>query len=141
MCLEACRKECAFYQEHGKLFLQHHLENRKRIALKQVDKEVFQKISAIIQRKQQQNSWRKLNYMTGKKKTCSTSSIQVEGSDGIIMECTTQETVKQTIFLEIHEKRYMLEGEVPTELKVLLTLSGTLTSLLNTPLRSRPRLP
>ena len=35
----------------------------------------------------------------------------------------------------------VLEEEVPTELKVLLTLSGTLTSLLNTPLRSRPRLP
>jgi hypothetical protein len=34
-----------------------------------------------------------------------------------------------------------LEEEVPTELKVLLTLSGTLRSLLNTPLRSRPRLP
>ncbi len=27
------------------------------------------------------------------------------------MECTTQETVKQTIFLEIHEKRYMLAGD------------------------------
>ncbi len=35
----------------------------------------------------------------------------------------------------------VLEEKVPTELKVLLTLSGTLTSLLNTPLRSRPRLP
>jgi hypothetical protein len=35
----------------------------------------------------------------------------------------------------------MLEEEVPNELKVLLTLSGTLTSLLNTPLRSCPRLP
>ena len=34
--------------------------------------------------------------------------------------------------------RDMLEEEVPTELNVLLTLSGTLTSLLNTPLRSRP---
>jgi hypothetical protein len=37
--------------------------------------------------------------------------------------------------------RILLEEEVPTELKVLLTLSGTLTSLLNTPLRSCPRLP
>jgi hypothetical protein len=32
----------------------------------------------------------------------------------------------------------LLEEEVPTELKVLLALSGTLTSLLNTPLRSHP---
>ncbi len=33
--------------------------------------------------------------------------------DGIIMERTTQETVKQTIFLEIHKKRYTLAGEAP----------------------------
>jgi hypothetical protein len=52
--LEACRKEYAFYQEHGKRFRRRHLENRKRIALKQEDKEAFQKISAIIQREQQQ---------------------------------------------------------------------------------------
>ncbi len=29
------------------------------------------------------------------------------------MECMTQETVKQMIFLEIHEKRYTLAGEAP----------------------------
>jgi hypothetical protein len=29
------------------------------------------------------------------------------------MERTTQKTVKQTIFLEIHEKRYTLAGEAP----------------------------
>jgi hypothetical protein len=39
--LEACRKECAFYQEHGKLFRLHHLENRKRIVLEQEDEEAF----------------------------------------------------------------------------------------------------
>jgi hypothetical protein len=53
--LEACRKECAFYQEHSKQFRRCHLENKKRIALEQEDKEAFQKISAIIQREQQQN--------------------------------------------------------------------------------------
>ncbi len=48
-------------------------------------------------------------------------------------EVATQESRKKQVQL--------LEEEVPTELKVLLTLSGTLTSLLNTPLRSRPWLP
>jgi hypothetical protein len=57
--------------------------------------------------------WRKLNYVTGKKKTRSTTSIQVEGRDGTIMERMTQETVKRMIFLEIHKKRYMLAGEAP----------------------------
>jgi hypothetical protein len=110
VCLEACRKECALYQEHGERFRRHHLENRKRIALEQEDEEAFHKISAIIQREQQQKFWRKLNYVAGKKKNHSATSIQVKGPDGIIMERTTQETVKQTIFLEIHEKRYPLHG-------------------------------
>jgi hypothetical protein len=109
--LEACRKECAFYQEHGKWFCWRHLENRKRIALEQEDKEAFQKISAIIQREQQQKFWQKLNYVTGKKKTRSKTSIQVEGTHGIIMERTTPETVKQTIFSD--KKRYTLAGEAP----------------------------
>jgi hypothetical protein len=109
--LEACRKECAFYQEHGKRFCWRHLENRKRIALEQEDEEAFQKTSAIIQREQQHFFWRKLNNVTGKKKTRSPTSIQDEGQDGIIMERTTQETVKQTISSEIHEKRYTLKGK------------------------------
>jgi hypothetical protein len=84
--LEACRKECAFYKEHGKQIQQRHLENRKRIALEQEDEEAFQKISAIIEREQPQNFGWKLNYMTGKKKTRRATSIQVEGMDRIIME-------------------------------------------------------
>jgi hypothetical protein len=111
--LEACKRECAFYQEHGKQFRRQHLKNRKQIALEQEDEEAFKKISAVIQREQQQNFWCKLKYLTGKKRTHSTTSIQVKGQDGTIMERTTQETVEQTIFLEIHEKRYMLAGEAP----------------------------
>jgi hypothetical protein len=89
------------------------LENRKRIAKEQDDEEAFNKICAIIQREQQQNFWRKLNYVTGKKKSCSATSIQVECQEGSIMERTTQETVEQTIFSEIHKKRYTLAGEAP----------------------------
>jgi hypothetical protein len=89
------------------------LENRKRIAKEQDDEETFNKICAIIQREQQQNFWRKLNYVTGKKKSRSATSIQVECQEGSIMERTTQETVEQTIFSEIHKKRYTLAGEAP----------------------------
>jgi hypothetical protein len=64
-----------FYQEHGKQFRRKHLENRRQITLEEEDKEAFKKISAIIQRKHQHNFWRKLNYVTGKKKTCSAMSI------------------------------------------------------------------
>jgi hypothetical protein len=92
---------------------QKHLENRRQIALEEEDKEAFKKIIAIIQREHQHNFWRKLNYVTGKKKTRSAMSIQVEGQDGAIMEQTMQDAVKQTIFSEIHKKRYMLAGEAP----------------------------
>jgi hypothetical protein len=97
-----------FYQEHGKQFRRKHLENRRQITLEEEDKEAFKKISAIIQREHQRNFWRKLNYVTGKKKTCSAMSIQVEGQDGAIMERMMQDTVEQTIFSEIHKKRYTL---------------------------------
>jgi hypothetical protein len=62
-----------FYQEHGKQFRRKHLENRKQMALEEEDEDAFKKISAIIHREHQLNFWCKLNYATGKKKTCSAS--------------------------------------------------------------------
>jgi hypothetical protein len=47
--LKACKKECAFYQEHGKQFRWKHLNDRLRIATKEEDKEAITKITAIIQ--------------------------------------------------------------------------------------------
>jgi hypothetical protein len=66
-CLEVCKKECAFYQEHGQRLRRKHLNMRLRLSKEQEDKEAFQKISSIIQREHQRNFWRKLNYVTGKK--------------------------------------------------------------------------
>jgi hypothetical protein len=64
--LEACKRECVFYQEHGKQFQQKHLKHWKQIAQDQEDKEAFNKISVIIQQEQQRDFWHKLNYVTGK---------------------------------------------------------------------------
>jgi hypothetical protein len=66
--LKTCKKECTFYQEHGQRFRRKHLNNRLWIAQEQEDKEAFQKISSIIQREQQRSFWRKLNFVTGKKR-------------------------------------------------------------------------
>ncbi len=103
--LEACKKECTFYQEHGKQFHRKHLENRKQIALEQEDKEAFKKISAIIQREQQRSFWHKLNYVIGKKKTRSATSIQVKRQDGVIMEHTMQKQSNKLSF-----QKYMRKG-------------------------------
>ena len=102
-----------FYQEHGKRFWQKHLESRKKIAQGNDDEEAFKKISVIIQREHQRDFWRKLNYVTGKKRTKSATTIQVEDKCGAIMERNTQDTVEQSIFCEVHEKRYTLAGEAP----------------------------
>jgi hypothetical protein len=102
--LEACKRECVSYQEHRKRFGHKQLEKRRKIAREEVDKEAFNKISAIIQREHQQDFWRKLNYVIGKKKTCSAMTIQVKEQGGAIMERTMQDTVEQLIFSEVHEK-------------------------------------
>jgi hypothetical protein len=102
--LVTCKKECAFYQEHGQCFWRKHLNNRLQIAQEQEDKEAFQKINSIIQWEQQRSFWRKLNFVTGKKWTRSATSLQVEGECGLIVEHTTQDSVKRMIFYKIHEK-------------------------------------
>ncbi len=53
--LEACKRECVFYQEHGKQFQWKHLKHWKQIAQDQEDEEAFNKISSIIQQEQQRN--------------------------------------------------------------------------------------
>ena len=102
--LNECKKECLFFQEHGKQFQRKHLNNRLRIAQEEEDEEAFQKISAIIQWEQQLNFRQRLNYCTGKKKTRSATSIQVEERGGAIEEHNTRKPVKQTIFSEIYNK-------------------------------------
>ncbi len=51
--LKECKKECLFYQEHGKRFRWKHLETRKKAAQDVADDKAFQKVCAIIQREQQ----------------------------------------------------------------------------------------
>jgi hypothetical protein len=48
-----------------------------------------------------------------KKQTRSATTIQSESLEGAIMEHSTQDTVEQTIFSEIHKKCYSLAGEAP----------------------------
>ncbi len=71
------------------------------------------KIGAIIQREQQRSFWRKLNFVTGKKQTRSTTSVQVEDQSGAILEHTTKDAVEDCIFSEVHNKRYTMAGETP----------------------------
>ncbi len=54
-----------------------------------------------------------MNYVMGKKRTWSATSIQVKGKGGVILEHSTQERVEQMIFSKIHNKQYTMAGEAP----------------------------
>jgi hypothetical protein len=88
-------------------------EQLPQIAQEQEDQEAIKKIGVIIQQEQQHNFWRKLNNITGKKKTRSATTIQAGGQGGAIVEHSTQDKVKQVIFSEIHNKLYTMAGEAP----------------------------
>ena len=87
--------------------------DQEESAQEEEDEEALNKICAIIQQEQKRDFWRKLNYVTGKKRTRSATSIQVEAQGGAILERNMQDTAEQTIFSKIHEKRYTLAGEAP----------------------------
>ncbi len=113
--LEACKKDCIFYQEHGKRFQRKHLKNQRRLPRSKKMRKHSTRSAPLFNEniEHQQDFWRKLNYVTGKKKTHSATTIQVEGGDRAIMERNTQDTVEQFIFREVHEKCYTLTGEAP----------------------------
>jgi hypothetical protein len=70
------------------------------------DKEAFNNICTIIQRKHQRNFWQRLNFITGKKKTRSATNIQVKSPGEAIMEQKTQDAVEHPIFSKVHDKQY-----------------------------------
>jgi hypothetical protein len=109
--VDECKRECKFYQENGKRFRTKHLNGRMHLAQECNDEEAFQKIGAIIQKEKQRSFWRRLNFVTGKKRTRSAMSVQVEEQSGLVSESTTKDTVEEAIFQEVHEKRYTMAKE------------------------------
>jgi hypothetical protein len=92
-CVEECKGEFKVFQENGKQFRAKHLNERMQLAQECNNKEEFKRIGAIIQRERQRTFWRQLNYVTGKKQTRSTTSIQVEERSGLVSESTTKDAV------------------------------------------------
>ncbi len=65
--VEECKRECKFYQEHGRRFQNKHLAEWMRLAQERNNVEAFKKIEDIITREKQRSFWRRLNFITGKK--------------------------------------------------------------------------
>jgi hypothetical protein len=103
--VEECKQECKFYQENGNWFQAKHLNKRMPLAQECNDEKVFKKIGAIIQKERQRSFWRRLNYVTGKKRTRSAMLVQVEEQSRLVLESTTKDMVEAAIFREVHDKR------------------------------------
>jgi hypothetical protein len=73
------------------------------------------KILAFIKREQDRDFWRKLNYTCGKTKGGGPTSVQVprNGQDNQTNEYTTQSTVHEAIWANMHYKRLYLAEEAP----------------------------
>jgi hypothetical protein len=117
------------YEENGKQFQAKHLNKRMRLAQEHDDEEVFKKIGAIIQKKRQRSLWQQLNYVTGKKRTHSALSVQVEEQSGLSSESTSKDTVEAAIFREVHDKQYTLAKEAPYAIEGSLMALGMLQTL------------
>jgi hypothetical protein len=96
--VEECKRECKFYQENGRRFRTKHLTKQMQLVQEHNDKEAFKKIGDIINKEKQCLFWRWLNFVTGKKRTRSATSVQVEEQPGIFSESPTMETVEDAIF-------------------------------------------
>jgi hypothetical protein len=111
--VKECKRECKFYQENGRRFRTKHLTKQMGLAQERNDKEAFKKIGDIINKEKQRLFWRGLNFVTGKKRTRSAMSVQVEEQRGIFSESSTKETVEDAIFQEVHDKQYTLAKKAP----------------------------
>ncbi len=111
--VEECQRECKFYQKHGRWFRNKHLAKRMQLAQECNDEEAFKKIGDIITREKQHSFWRGLNFITGKKRTHSATSVQVEVQPGILSESSTKDTVEDAIFRKVHDKRHTQAKEAP----------------------------
>jgi hypothetical protein len=108
-------EKCDKSRKHGKQHRWKHLYQCFDKARERGDEDREKEILAIIQREKDRSFWRRLNYVTGKPRTGSVRRVLVENGDqeGTLTENTTQESVQQAIFDNIHRKQFFLAKAAP----------------------------
>jgi hypothetical protein len=108
LCLKVCTEKCNYFRKHGKQYQQKHLYQCLEKARESEDDNREKEILAIIQREKDRSFWRRLNYLMGKPRAGSVRRVLVENGyqEGTLTENTTQESVQQAIFDNIHQKRF-----------------------------------
>ena len=112
--LEICNERNNYFRENGPRYRKKHLLQRVEMARAEGRQEAAKTILAIIKREQDRDFWRKLNYTCGKTKGGSPTSVHVPtGWDNQYTKHTTQESVHDAIWSNIHYKRFYLAEEAP----------------------------
>jgi hypothetical protein len=111
--LKVCEEKCEYFCKHGHAYRKKHLQNRLSIAKAKKNKKAEQQILEIIRRERERAFWRRLNYTMGKKRGRGVSAVQVKQADGTTYEATGQREVEDTIWNEIHGKRFYIAEQAP----------------------------
>lgn len=100
-----CEDKCKYFCKHG--------QNRLLVARAKKNTKAEQQILEIIRREQEWAFWRRLNYSMSKKRGRGVSAIQVKHADGTTYEASGQRGVEETIWNEIHGKRFYIAEQAP----------------------------
>ncbi|KAL7524818.1 hypothetical protein ACHAXR_000726, partial [Thalassiosira sp. AJA248-18] len=111
--LKLCKEKCKYFRRHGHRYRRKHLNNRLQAAKLRGDEEAEAKILALLLREKNRSYWRRLNYSMAKSKGRSVRTVQTVDEDGAVTDHTTQATVQEAIWNEIHGQRFFLAEQAP----------------------------
>jgi hypothetical protein len=108
--VKVCIIQCNYFQRHGKQYRQKHLLKCLNNAKDSKDEQRVKEILAIIQREKDRSFWHRLNYSMGKPQSGLVCRVLVEDEiqEGALTEFSTQESIQQAIFENIHLRRFCL---------------------------------
>lgn len=111
--LKICEEKCKYFQKHGGKFRQQHLQTRLSKAKARKNKVAEQQILNILRREKDQALWRRLNFSMAKRQGRSVRMVQWAEEDGAIIEAMTQQAVENSIWEDIHGKRFHIAEQAP----------------------------
>ena len=102
--IEVCKERNNYFRKNGRRYRKKFLLEQVEAAREHGQEEAAAKILAIIKQEQDRAFWRKISCTCGKTKGGSPTSVQVprEGQGDMADEFTTQETMQEAIWSNIH---------------------------------------
>jgi hypothetical protein len=113
--LEECKEHNNYFRKNGPRYRKKFLLQRAKLAREDGQDKAAAKIMVIITRKQDRSFRRNINYKCGKTKGGSPTSVQISrgGHNNQSDEYTTQASVQEAIWANVHYKHLYLADEAP----------------------------